>query len=238
MASPTMRNVSTRLMLVTTGLVLAASARPAPAQVIAGVVRDSLHNPIPDVEVVVERTQYSTRTDSLGRYELRSGAGSHLVLFRRVGYFAWRMPAKVAETDTLLLNATLYPGDVQQLESVEARAKRPRGVGREAFYERRQLGLGKFLDSAQIRKMEPRRTADVLREMGVHINKVGNAVSVRDDNCLMTVILDGQVYFRPGMRGAGAPNFERVFQLYELEYVEVYRSPATTPMEFQGRGGD
>ena len=74
-----------------------------------------------------------------------------------LGYQPVRQRVRLGTGDTLTFNPTLAIGDAQQLAAVDVRGRTPRGVGREAFEERRALGLGKFIDDTVLIKITGRR---------------------------------------------------------------------------------
>jgi hypothetical protein len=102
---------------------------------------------------------------------------------------------------------------------------------REEFEERRRMGFGSFIDSTVLRNSEQLRLPDVLRRVNgislVQRRNTAYAVSIRRPGCYVQVILDG--------------NVSRVLNLLDfdiaaLEAVEVYRSAAETPSDFNSSG--
>ena len=214
--------------------------------VIKGSVQDSSGRPLVGVQVTLEGTGRETRTDSSGRYLLSVAPETYSVRFRQLGYGPLTRRAQLIRGASTVVDAVLAPGDVPQLDTVEVRAIRPRGLGREGFDERRALGLGKFLDSAQLRTMEGRKLHDVLRDQGVRIwqtkgrynaNFASNPIKLTmsgQPECYMSVILDGVAIYRARSRTEVPPDFSRDFMIMSLESVEVYRGAAQTPLEFSG----
>jgi hypothetical protein len=108
---------------------------PAVAQgVVIGFVReDSAARVLPGVEVLIEGTRVSTRTDSAGGYVLDAPAGARVVLFRSVGFRATRVRLTVVGGDTVRADARLLHIGAQELEAIAVEgAKVPRTL-REAF---------------------------------------------------------------------------------------------------------
>jgi hypothetical protein len=225
------------------------SADATAQAVLRGIVRDTAGRPLSGAQVMLEGSRFQARTDSSGSYSISADPGSHTVLFRHLGYEPQEKRTRLVRGEVVVVNATLVRGDAPELDTVNVRGARPRGVGREAFGERRALGLGKFVDSAQIRKWESRRTSEVLRELGVRMWTVkgpyqeelaANPIKLNQEgqpSCFMTVILDGTTIYRSGSR-TPPPDFRREFQLMSLEAIEVYRTAAQVPQEFAGRGVD
>ena len=231
----------TRLLLI----VVAMGGSRANAQaVITGHVRDTSGRALPGAQVLLEGAGRETRTDSSGKYLMSVAAESYTVQFRHLGYGPLTRRAKLTRGATTVVDAILAPGEVPQLDTLEVRAPRPRGLGREAFEERRALGLGKFIDSTQLRRMEGRRMSDVLRDQGVRVwatkgpvaayyaaNPIKMTINGQPE-CFMSVILDGVTLYRARSRGATPPDISRDFLILNLEAVEVYRGSAQTPLEF------
>ena len=128
------------------------------------------------------------------------------------------------------------------------------------------MGLGKFIDSTELRRREHSRVSDVLRGIpGLNLVKFRpcprgsylcepeefRAASGRgevslgrmyrdpeDAYCWMSVILDGSYLYRSGSGRSGRPpDFGKDFRVADLESIEVYRSSAELPPEFGGTSG-
>jgi hypothetical protein len=207
------------------------SAARAQATLTGFVRADSTLQPLRDVEVLVESASRSTRTDGAGKFTLRDlPTGSVVVQARRVGY------------DPLAATIDLVAGtqqqvfylkrSVAQLDTVAVASLRPRGMGRESFEERRRFGLGKFIDSTELRANEHRKFQDLLRQAGVRLvtptpcrgrfrppycdsnqsKRVAVSASMAYE-CPMQVLLDGVTVYRPRGMSAGVaatPDFQSV----------------------------
>lgn len=227
-----------------------------------GTVRqDSSGRPLAGVEVVVEGANRQTTTDAGGRFVLENlPLGTYAVLFRLLGYRPTRLRVNLAEGDTTRADVTMVREGVQQLDPVVVteRPRAPRGVGREAFEERRARGFGKFIDSTELRRSENRRVSDMLRALpGLKIvrfrecqdpvNQRGcepvkeraasgrGAISIvgRTEACWMSVMLDGVPLYQSGS-SSPPPDLGKDVRVADLESIEVYRSAAETPTEFGG----
>jgi hypothetical protein len=237
------------------------------AQTVTGTVRDSAARALPGVDVLIEGSSITTTTDATGRF-LLSGVplGAQVVLFRLVGFRPVRTRVYLVTGDTTKADAVMIPEAIrkpdatQQLDSlvVTATTPSPRGIGREAFEERRKMGFGKFIDSGTLRRAELRRTSDVLRGIpGVNMVRFrecqgpsrcgpveeraaggrGGATSMmprtNQEYCWMSVVLDGNILYHSGS-ASPPPDFSRDFRPPELEAIEVYRSSAESPTEYSG----
>jgi hypothetical protein len=238
-----------------------ASSLAAQAVMMGTAIEDSTRRPIAGVEVILEGTKKQTTTDGSGRFLLNDlPTGNKVVLFRFVGYRPQRVRVMLNKTDTTRVEAVLV-SDRVRLEPivVTGAPDRPRGIGREAFEERRKLGFGKFMDTTELRHRGYARMSDVLASMGVymiqHQDKVSDgargplemrAASTRRSGldlagpspCWMGVILDGVTLYKAVSTGTVSnfppPDFRKDFSIDNMEAIEVYRSASEVPMEFGG----
>jgi len=138
------------------------------------------------------------------------------------------------------------------------------GLGREAFFERRERGFGIFLDTEELRRSEHRRLSDLFRGMnGISIIRYRECTTTtprfcsspeeragsrrgetsmvrppgqRDDYCWMSVFMDGRLLYKSGS-SMKVPDLSRDIPISSLDMVEVYRSAGETPGEYSGAGG-
>ena len=234
---------------------LGLGAAPLLGQVtVTGVVReDGTRRPLPAVVIQIEGTKRQTTSDSAGRYRIDAPSGNRVALFRTIGHHPLRLRLILSKGDSVTADADLVKQLAQELEPLETTAKPtpPRGFGYESFGERRKLGLGKFMDSVELRRYEGRKVADVLRGIqGLRIiyfaedssrpwNYEWRVASQRkeafaDSFCWMSVVLDGSPIYRFGSRSR-PPDFRtEMFSVSTLAAVEVYRSASEVPLEFGG----
>lgn len=229
----------------------ASLAFPALAQsLVMGVVReDSTFRRLENVEVILDSAKRATRTDTAGRFRLTAAdAGAHIVLFRRLGYKPERMRVTTTGNDTVFLDAVMMR-DAAALQPVDVVREPVRHSLREQFYDRKKLGFGKFLDTAEMRRSEGRQTAEVLRSLGVDIIRWDNpdcpppfcdyelrAVDRNTLNlCAVSVMYDGVAIYRSGTPGL-PPDFKKDFPVHTLSRIEFYRRTASMPIEFMGHG--
>ncbi len=240
------------------GFLLVVSTQLSGQAVLTGLVReDATGRPLSGVEILVEGSDRNTVSDKAGEYAFKSvPRGLQVVLFRLVGFRPFRIRVELGEGAVTRLDANLVPFAIR-LDPlvVTGEPKQPRGMGREAFEERRRLGFGKFIDSLELRRSEDRRLSDLLRgHNGIVIVQNRFAVSART-GCYMQIIYDEQTVYSPAMyappvpvpaaatsratRSARAissatPFDINTFQVSGLEAVEVYRSLSDTPLQFGG----
>jgi TonB-dependent starch-binding outer membrane protein SusC len=227
-----------------------ASALTAQAVMMGTAIEDSTRRPLAGVEVILEGTKKQTTTDGSGRFLLNDlPTGNKVILFRSVGYRPQRVRVMLNKNDTTRVEAVLI-SDRVRLEPivVTGAPDRPRGIGREAFEERRRLGFGKFIDTTELRHRGYTRMSDVLASLGVHIiqHQEGNVLEMRAASsrrlgqvpCWMGVILDGVTLYKAVATGTVSnfppPDFRKDFSVDNIEAIEVYRSASEVPMEFGG----
>jgi hypothetical protein len=225
------------------GLAVAALwAAPLAAQaVLSGSVQDTAGKSMEGVEVIHEKSTRRATTDNAGRFVLDSlPSGNDYFLLRLIGFKPARFRARLGKSDTVRVMATLAPLGVRlDPVVVVAEAKRPRGGGYDAFEERRSLGLGKFIDSTEMRRSEHLRLGDLLRRdvPGIEVKEVfgrgdvGRRTKAFNRNtltpCELTVFLNGIRIPDPDLK---------VFDPASLQAAEVYRLQGEIPMEYGGRG--
>lgn len=241
-------------------LLLLLWAGPLAGQtVLTGTVRqDSTGRPLPGVEVLLVGSLIRAVTDAQGRYAInRVPPGRRLALFRSVGFRPVQEWIVLGTEDTVWVNAMMMPQTVE-LDPlvVTARPAAPRGMGVEAFDQRRKLGFGKFIDSTTLRRSEDVPLIDLIgRLQGIGFGRFpgefGSIVAVsrrrfgpKGEPCYMAVILDGVTLYAsvaPSEGGAGGPAVRpptdlKLFSTSSIEAVELYRSAAEVPIEFGGAG--
>jgi len=233
------------------GLLLPAAPLGAQSMMSGTVREDGSGKPLAGVEVLIEGSKRKTVTDESGRYVLEASSGNRVALFRFVGFHPVRLRVVIAKQDTTWANAQMVREAGQRLEAIEVagEVKKPRGIGREGFEERRALGFGKFVDSTELRRSEHVRLADVLRRNSVEVLRMQDprtvpqirfiyvAASKQTRGCLMQVMLDGASIYTPNSMSK-PPIDLNTFDVASLESVEVYASGGRTPLEFSGGGAE
>ena len=244
------------------GLLLGVAAPLFGQAGLSGLVReDATGRPLSGVEILVEGSDRSTVSNKSGEYSFkRVPRGFQVVLFRAVGFRAVRLQAELGEGGVTQLDAKLVPFAIR-LDSLVAtgESKRPRGMGREAFEERRSMGFGQFIDSQELRRSEDRQLSDLLRgHNGIVIAQNRFALSART-GCYMQILYDEQSLYSPASYlppvptapatpGGATSRFTRAarpmaaptpldintIQVSDLDAVEIYRSLADTPLQFGG----
>jgi hypothetical protein len=148
------------LALVASSMLGAQSQRPG---AISGVVKDSLGNLLPNVEVTALKFAKSIRTDSAGEFVLGGlPSGNTDISFRRLAYEAVVLLIQVPADDTTDVEVTLGVA-AQRLTGVVVQAHPEHLRMLYAFETRRKQGVGHFITRNQIEKRNPMLLSDMMR---------------------------------------------------------------------------
>jgi hypothetical protein len=229
------RTASVSLASMLFGASLAAHAQATRLATLTGQVRDSGGRPVPAVEVRIRGTSAITITNDSGGFRLPGlTPGSATVSVRRLGFLPASVDLKLrpGESDSLVLALTpvaVTLAGIRVLDGPDPRAL----ITRAGFWDRRSNGFGHFVTRAEILKRAPHDFVDVVRMMpglqaihrdGRSVLQFGRTVGV--NQC-------PPQYFVDGMRiENGSPD---EFLPDDVEGVELYSGPATTPPQFAPR---
>jgi hypothetical protein len=154
-----------------------AQRAPTPGRIRGRVVEDSTGAPIVGALVLLPKSSRSIRTDSAGRYEFAGLAPeTTLVIVRAPGF---EMDStSVAVRNRLLVNLELRLAyervtvarravEPQPLPAATVEAVAPDLRGRMGeFYERKRIGMGRFIDREMLAKWDNRKTSDLFGTVG------------------------------------------------------------------------
>jgi Carboxypeptidase regulatory-like domain len=215
---------------------VAASLAPAPSTVfaqtgtIAGTVRTAT-GAVSNARAVLD-SAVEIRTDSSGRFQFRDVAvGRHTLEVLAIGTTPYSVNLIVAARDTLDFEIVLVKTVV--LDSVLIEGSTVREGFARAFEDRKRVGLGKYLDSMDVKKFGEVRQA-LLFVQGVRPSGRDreNRVYFTDNRgglCLPNVWIDMQNWgLEQGVLGTMSPN--------DIAAVEVYTRSSLIPDEFRPRG--
>ncbi|HEU4994247.1 MAG TPA: carboxypeptidase regulatory-like domain-containing protein [Gemmatimonadaceae bacterium] len=197
---------------------------------VRGVVHDADGRAIPDADVAVVSARQVTRTDGQGRFALsKIPAGRVHITARRLGY----SPGKaefVAEqdVDSIRLTLTIQPALIAAMEVSSSERQKRQWI--EDFYRRRAQGLGQYVTREEILSRNSFRPSDMFRNTpGVQIARgrglrfnYAKSLDPRRD-CPPLIWVDGQ-------RALGMELDD--LSLPDIEGIELYSGPSTTPMQF------
>jgi hypothetical protein len=205
--------------------------------VVRGVVVDSSAKPVSDVALAIIAIHEATRSDEHGLFSLPAvPKGNVEISVRRLGYEPQlvRFVVSGGPADSVRIVITALP---QVLEAVTVSAtERHRRQRIEDFYWRRARGLGTYFTREEILQRRASVPSDVLRTAkgirfvqtrggsGIRFNSSANMRS----GCIPMIWIDGQR--APGMEIDEIP-------LNDIEGIELYNGPSTTPAEFWQANG-
>jgi hypothetical protein len=237
-----MRALPTRLGLVSFLALAAFATSVADAQQgsVRGTVVDSVGTPIQNADVGIVALKKLTRTDDKGRFAItKLPPGDVELSVRRLSFEPQRVQVAVAmvETDTLRITLFVNPvvlsaittsaGEIRQREMIED------------FYRRLTKGVGQYVGREEVEKRWGGTPSDLLRNTpGIRFVRAGGGrrgirfptTTIGRRDCPPMIWIDGQKV--PGME------IDEI-TLGDIEGIELYNGPATTPMQFsQGQGSN
>ncbi|MDQ6831270.1 MAG: Plug and carboxypeptidase regulatory-like domain-containing protein [Gemmatimonadota bacterium] len=202
--------------------------------------------PVPDAEILLSELRRSSLADARGRFLFQGvPPGSYRVLVRHPGFRPVSGTLTLTAGDSVDLAFRMTPS-LSFLDTVHV-AERKLGAGsQEEFERRRAAGFGKFITREQLDQREVSSLADIVRsKVGqvqlIHLASGGWAIAnsrasaclsmncPQQPICFMTIWIDGQRIYHPGRPD---PPDLNAFSPTDLAGVEVYRSAAETPPEF------
>jgi len=210
---------------------------PAAAQrrTLNGIVRDSAGEPIPEADVSIPSAHLLTRTDNFGAFVLkRVESGQTELSVRRLGFVPRiiQLDIQPSGIDTLIVVMTAQALELPGI-AINDRTKRHL-LWIEDFYRRRAKGIGgTYYTREDIEARHASRLSDVLRDApGVRFARArGGGNGIRFDtpanfrsNCTPQYFVDGQRVANIEVDDLSAR---------DVEGVELYAGPSSTPTQFQ-----
>lgn len=216
-----------------------AAPPPAPlgSAVLAGHVTAADGRPLEGALVLLLGTQISSRSDAAGAFRL-SGlpAGTQSVEIREIGFSPKRFAVDLTPHHQSELAAALDER-ATVLKSIEVKAKA--GSDIPGFNQRRRSGLGYYMDADQLAKQGAITTSDLFRTVpGVQVVWDGQEYVVQvtrnatTGSCPVQWYIDGSPFLSMG------DDIDQIVQPQDIAAIEVYKSSAETPMQFQQAGGN
>ncbi|HEX5178603.1 MAG TPA: carboxypeptidase regulatory-like domain-containing protein [Gemmatimonadaceae bacterium] len=216
----------------------ASARKPAPpgSATLTGHVTSAEGKPLEGAMVLLLGTQLSARSDVDGAFRLTGlPAGTQSVEVREIGYSPKRFAVDLTPRHPSTLTATLDE-HTTVLKTMEITAKRGSEIA--GFDQRKKSGLGYYMDRDQIEKSNPISTTDLFRQVpGLTVAWDGEGYSVqvnRNSNggsCPVAYYIDGSPFLSVG------DDIDQIVQPQDVAAIEVYKSSAETPMQFQGADG-
>jgi hypothetical protein len=220
-------------------LIAISSAGAQTPRALAGLVHDSLGHAIPGAEVRSRGNLVVAFSDDSGRFHVpQMPVGARGVFVRRLGFaprgaFIQRSATGTTDSVLVVLNAIAQPLPAVTVE--EQHDSLSRRVLAE-FWARRARGFGKFVTRDEIERKGASRFVDVVRTVSSvtimsyrgrpEIRFRGAGVGSMFRDCPPQYWVDGIPLER------GSPD---EFSPDNVEAIELYASPATTPPQFSTR---
>lgn len=227
------------LGLLTGPLALWAQQAPKqkPMALLVGIVADTGKHPIVDAEIVATKHKLTTITDSHGVFILtRLQPGPEVFLVRHIGYRPESFDATLVPGDTLRLGVIMAEAPVQ-LPDLTVEAEGRLYFGKMTGFADRLRSSGAprsaFLTQADIDRIHPTRTFDLLVHAGLkprYDRRGQETVDCPRGGGKLAVYLDGAQLSSSFSLSWLEPT--------QIQAVEVYRSAAERPPEFNATGSD
>jgi len=205
-------------------------ARPAALGVLRGLVRDEAGRPLAGAALTVPGTRVAGESDEVGAFALAKVAvGQVSLVARRIGYAPETTLVRVG-TGGAPLVVTLRRVTLR-LDAVLVHGRRELRGPMAGFYERMELGNGRFFTEEQIAARNPTRMSDLLRGIpGFQMDqrrRGSPSFRLRGAAQQPLIWLDGTPM------GAGDVDLDN-FDPRTFAAIEVYSGSATVPVEFAG----
>ncbi|MDE3217447.1 MAG: hypothetical protein KGO03_13655 [Gemmatimonadota bacterium] len=200
--------------------------------------------PLSGARILLDHALRADTTDAGGIARLRGvSPGSHLVALHLIGYAPDSMTVSVADTGIRIVetglreNATALPGVTAHADAIDSRlegfmARRAKGAG--FFFTRHQidssktLNLAELLRSGSVARMIPGPGGEAwLVSPSGMLNGLSGTTP-----CFTQVYWDGVMIYNPLARGGLRPDLRSMLTM-NLEAVEYYPNPASTPVQFR-----
>lgn len=199
---------------------------------VRGVVRDTAGAPIADADVSIPAAHLLTRSNDAGAFALdRVPVGHAELSVRRLGYVPKTFQLDIsAGGDSLAVEMATQALELPGMEISEQTKRHLLWI--EDFYRRRAKGIGgTYYTREDIEARHAARLSDVLRDApGVRFVRTRDGAGIRFDvpanfrrDCLPQYFVDGQ-------RVANVEVDD--FPPRDIEGVELYNGPSSTPMQF------
>jgi len=218
----------------------AAAAPPKPVPLgtamLSGNVTSAEGKPLEGAMVLLLGTQLTARSDVNGAFRLTGlPAGTQSVEVREIGFSPKRFAVDLSPRRPSTLTATLDER-TNVLKTMEITAKRGSQIA--GFDQRKKSGLGYYMGLDQIEKSGAISSTDLFRQVpGLTVAWDGEGYSVQVNrnvtggSCPVQYYIDGSPFLSMG------DDLDQVVRPEEIAAIEVYKSSAETPGEFQGADG-
>lgn len=210
---------------------------------LTGRVTGRAGTPIVGARVALRGWESAARTDSSGRFVFAQVPGGSTTLdVTGPGIEPVRQPIDLRTGDGAQNTITIVAMPAAQtLAPVTVVDRRAEVLIRSGFEQRRQVGMGRFVDEAMLQKMPMISTTSVLAQYPGMITRQGargTRLFMRDQTgrvCAPTVWVDGTQY-RAGAEheGEAAVDIDLLADPSRIAGIEIYRRVNQAPLQFAG----
>jgi hypothetical protein len=203
------------------------------SEIVGRVVEYGSGRPVPTATVRLRGTPLTQVTPPDGKFKFSAvPPGRYAVDIQHVAYRAVNDTVELELGTNMDVTVRLAPNVIPLNPLVVT--VRSLLLERRGFYERQQRGLGEYVTRAEIERSKPLLASELLRGVAgirlVRRNSGHGYAALGRGNCAFRYVVNGS---RVG------PGFELDDVAPEwIEALEVYRGPATIPMEFSTFGND
>jgi hypothetical protein len=240
-SAPTMAELDSLEEIIASRLALDSASTPAEVHDelaltgtarLTGTVRSPSGEPVAGAEVHVRDAQSTAFTDASGRYVLENlPTGTQVLLVRRLGYDIAEVPVELRGTRDASRDVTLTRSVT--LDTMRVMAER--FPLREFEYNRKTQLNGHFLTLADIQRLKPKRTSDLIVGMG------GYVMQGRGRNAKFLMSAQNHPPGTVGCLGANVvihgvegQSLDDV-QPNQIAGIELYRDAASAPLNYAGK---
>jgi hypothetical protein len=199
---------------------------------LVGWVRDTAGSPIVGADVDIQSTRLRGRTDSTGLFHVGSlDAGRTRITIRRLGYepasFEFTLHASGVDSLAVTMQESAHRLDAVRTDATTER----RNSDLDGFYKRRSHGSGVFITREDIERHHTNVLSETLREVpGLRIVGSAGRAGIRFPSSNSQRHDCPPQYWLDGRRMSGAEIDD--FPATDVEAMELYAGPSTTPMQF------
>jgi hypothetical protein len=209
----------------------------AQSRALVGLVRDSSGRGIPGAEVRARGNVVVAQSDDSGRFHVaQMPEGARGVFVRRLGFAPARVriTPSAGLTDSVLVTLAHVVQQLPELTVQEYHDSLSHAV-LAGFWERRARGFGKFVTRDDIEQRGTSEFVELMRSVpGVSIQNYRGRRDIRFRGAVGSMFRDCRPqYWVDGVPLEGGSAEE--FSPDNVEAVELYASPATTPPQFSTR---
>ncbi|MDB4875453.1 MAG: TonB-dependent receptor plug [Gemmatimonadetes bacterium] len=217
-----------------------ARAQPAPlaqpaqagSAALVGWIRDSAGVPVAQADIRVEGSSAAARADSTGRFAFRGlSAGKTTFSVRRLGFepqsFELVLHASAVDSISVTMDENARVLAAVRTDAASDR----RSIMLDGFYRRKAKGFGVFLTREDIERHHTNVLSETLREVpGIRVVHAGGRSGLRFDSANSKRYDCPPQYWIDGRRVVSTEIDD--YPASDVEGIELYRGPSTTPMQF------